>query len=249
MQAGKRLATARFIEYAAPVLIVIVNTLTKAYPVAAFPSTRLRDLLLKTLLDFNVWIVVLLGGLIVAAKGMQDYFSQADITRLKNMTDSVHASYFVGVPEGERYHNRVTVFKANRKRTMLTAVCRSGTQFPRGTQPLGISDDAEAANEGIAGWAWFTDSTATRLNLPECPTPCVAGDATCERYAREGRMPIEKARKLHVRSLSLLATPIRDRSGHRWGVLVLDSRRPDGIDATKEAIITSMAAAMGHAVV
>ena len=236
-------------QYAAPVAITVLNSIRQAYPVAAYPSTRIRDLLLQFLLDWNVPIIGLLGLSIVASKATQDWLNKADITRLKNMVDSLHAAYFVGISEGERYHNRVTLFRANRKRVSLEAVCRSGTQFPRGIQSLGISDDAEAANEGVAGWAWFTDSTVTRTNLPDCPVPCVADDPQCQEYARAGLMPPDKARKLHVRSRSLLATPVRDRAGNRWGVLVLDSRRPDAIDAERGAIVTSMAAAIGHTVV
>ena len=249
MQGQTRQRIARLVEYSAPVAITVITAVRQAYPTAASPSTRIRDLILKFILDWNVLIIAVLGLAIIVAKATQDWLTRSDITRLKSMIDSLHAAYFVGVPEVERYHNRVTLFKANRRRTALEAICRSGTQYPRGIQPLLVSDDAEAANEGVAGHAWFTNSTVCRTNLPDCASPCVDTNADCQLYAHEGLLPITKARNLHVRSRSLLATPVRDRAGNRWGVLVLDSRRPDGIDNAKEALVTSMAAAIGHTVV
>lgn len=248
MRGDRRLAVARWAIYTAPVLIGALTAVTGKYPLPKNPEPRFKDVLLIAAHDWYIVAVITLSVIILAARGLQDYVGALDTRHLKGMVDTLHAAYFAEVPEGERYHNRVTLFKANRKQTELEAVCRSGTQYPRGIQPLLISDDNEAGNEGIAGQAWFTNSTVVRTDLPDCPVPCLADDHDCAQYASQGLLPISKAAKLHVRSRSLLATPVRDRTGARWGVLVLDSRRPDGIDSAKTLLATSIAGAVANVV-
>jgi len=45
------------------------------------------------------------------------------------------------------------------------------------------------------------------------------------------------AGKLKVRARSLLATPVRSFSGAKWGVLVMDSRKPGAMDLAREPLV------------
>jgi hypothetical protein len=244
MRGQRRLAIAKWVTWLGPGAIALLSLLREQYPTAT--GGRIRDLLWGQYLDWHIWVVVGITLAIVAAKAGQEYLEATDVARLKRMLDTMHATYFSGVPESERYHNRVTLFRANRNRTLLLAVCRSGSQFQRNIQPLAISDDVEVANEGVAGLAWFTDSTVMRAQLPAPPESWDAEDPACQEYASQGLMPIDKAGRLNVRSRSILATPIRDSKGTRWGVLVLDSRAPDGVDPNKQPMATAFAAAISN---
>jgi hypothetical protein len=247
MRGRKRLVIARWIQWGAPALIAVFALIEKKWPVAASPSERIRDLLLKGFLEWNFVGVLVLVGLLLAAKAMEYYVesSQADTRQLKGMVETLHAAYFNDIPPGERYQNRVTLFRANRQRTELGAVCRSGHLYPKGIQALAINENNEAGNEGVAGQAWVTDSTVYRA-LPEVPEVWSDDDPVCQAYASDGLLPTPKAGKLHVKSRSLLATPVRSASGARWGVLCIDSRRPDGIDPAKEHLVTMIVGAISN---
>ncbi len=164
---------------------------------------------------------------------------------MKATLDGFFEAYFADMTESERYDSRITLFRANRSKHLLKPYCRSGTQSQRGIQPLKIDSDHEEGNEGIAGQAWFRNVTVSPPPLPECPNPWSDQDVACQDYARHGVLSHSKAARLHVKSRSLVATPVRDCKGNQWGVLVLDSRTPDGIDPQKEPLVKAFAATLG----
>jgi hypothetical protein len=103
-------------------------------------------------------------------------------------------------------------------------------------------------NEGVAGKAWFINASATILNLPLWPeSPNGAKDYDIRReYAERGLLSMQKAVRLNVKSRSITATVVRSPIGKKWGVLVLDSRHPDGVsdNAEKQALVELSAAIM-----
>ncbi len=242
--AGLLLSGARWTKRIAAVLVTIFTVWRETHPSTA--GARARDVLWSLYLEWHLAVIAVLAVASLVAEFVEERVRAGDRTKLRNMLDTLHAVSLAGVPENERHRNRVTLFKANRQQTLLEPFCRSGTQYQRRIQSFTISDDAEGDNEGIAGKAWCENATAVRTHLPDCPTPCQPGNDRCEQYATEGLLPIEKAARLNVRSRSILATPVRDSRGNRWGVLVLESRRPDGIDDAKMPLVTSMAAAIGQ---
>jgi hypothetical protein len=128
MQGRRRLAIAHWIQYLGPILFVVTTSIVTRYPKATWPSDRYRDLALKIVLEWQLVLIVVLALVMILARVMQDILEHADTTKLKQMVDSVHATYFVGVPANDCFRDRVTLFKANRSQTKLEAVCRSGTQ-------------------------------------------------------------------------------------------------------------------------
>lgn len=93
--------------------------------------------------------------------------------------------------------------------------------------------------EGIAGCAWQNNEFFSKPNLPNLNVglPSNAAFAT---YAKETQMHVEWVRKKWKRAqkentnmaLSFSAWPI-DVSGKHWGVLVIDSTRPEKISPNK----------------
>jgi hypothetical protein len=235
---------AKVVEWLALTLIPVLSAVRAKYPTAPAPPRTLLEFIHGGFLDRFVTILAVLALIGILARIVQEYLSPESKVRAKAVLDYLLDAYFTGVPAAERYHNRVTLFKANRRKTRLAAYCRSGTQYQRGIQPLHINDDDENLNEGVAGQAWFRNATVS-TTLPECPNRWSDADPACLQYAREGRLPLKVAGRLHVKSRSVLATPVRDFGGRKWGVLVLDSRKPDAIDPTRSTLVESVAAALG----
>ncbi len=243
-----KLLLVKFIEWLVIAIISIASALKAVYPVAVQkPSSffeYLHSLFLYWYLEF-ISVAAILG---IVAKLAQELLSNESKIRLKATLDSLHEIYFEDVPEAQRYENRVTLFKTNGRGTCLHFYCRSGTQYQRKVQSLRIDSNNQTGNEGIAGQAWFRNATVSKYDLPECPNPWSDSDPACIKYANESLLPMEKARKLNVKSKSIVATSIERLKGQerkQWGVLVLDSRDAKGIDPNKERMVRSFAAALG----
>lgn len=114
----------------------------------------------------------------------------------------------------------------------LKVYCRSGTAYLKSSTRLAIDDDSEIGNEGAAGRSWFTNAQCIVSGLPAWPNPTPAdpeNDPVCRDYAQRGFMTVKKAASLNVRSRSVSAHVVRTRAGERWGVVVFDSREPEGV--------------------
>lgn len=123
---------------------------------------------------------------------------------------------------------------------------RSGTAYHRSRTFLRINDEVETANEGLAGKAWFINATVTQLNLPAWPDAnrAISSDwSSRKEYAERGFLTVDKAEGLNVKSRSVTATVVRSAIGKKWGVLVLDSRDPQGVsDAPDKKALMDLAA-------
>lgn len=245
MRGRWRVLVAKITEWIALGLIPILSALRAYYPTVAAKPTNLPEYLHQAFTEWFLTLIIVLALVGVLAKLIQEHFNPESKKRLKAALDLLLDAYFTGVPEKDRYLNRATLFKANTGHSKLQPFCRSGTQYHRGIQPLLIDDNKEAGNEGVAGQAWFRNATVSIPDLPDCPNPWSARNLACADYARKGLLPMNKAETLHVKSRSLLATPVRNFKGEQWGILVLDSRKPDSIAQDKEHLVTLFASALG----
>lgn len=192
--------------------------------------------------EFLAWYVPIMLGLVMistAAQALQHLLGSEAKDRVRGALDTLVRACFPEVAEEERYHNRATLFQA--RRGMLRGYARSGTAFQTGIPNFRIDDNNEATNVGVAGRAWFTNATAHAANLPEWS----ADDAARKAYAVAGYLTVQQAAKLRVPSRSVFATPVRDLHGRRWGVLVVDARRPEPFTEGQQALIRTFAGALG----
>ena len=189
-------------------------------------------------------LVAFFSLMALAGKGAQAFLGAESKSRVKAVLDALEEACFNTVPPGDRYYNRGTLFKAVWFGTRLKPYCRAGDRYQRGIQSFRIDNNDEDRNEGLAGQAWFRNATVIVNDLPACPNPWSNDDASCQAYAHRGLLTPQKAERLHVKSRSILATPVRNFKGSRWGVLVLDSRLPDTFGAEREALVTSFATAL-----
>ena len=203
--------------------------------------------------EHDVALVVFLALAVLGGKIVQAFTEQriTNQTAVKAVLDSAHKVYFVDVAKVDQeqlYQHRVTLFKARRHlrdlglnplnwknwKRALSVQCRSGTTYQHSSMRLRIDDDNEAANEGVAGRAWFTNAAVT-VSLPEWPEDATGSDdPRCVEYARLGFMSVKTASSVTVKSRSLSAHVVRTKTGVRWGVLVFDSRDPNGVSNQPE---------------
>lgn len=247
MPGSLRILVAKAAEWVALAVIPVLTAIRLQFPRPLTP-TDLGDFFIKGLHDEFAIIVGLFSLLGLAGKALQEVLRAERKSRMKAVLDTLDEACFQGVPKDERYENRVTLFKANWRETKLKAYCRSGTKYQRGIQPLPIHGNNQSANLGVAGQAWFRDTTFAVDGLPDCPFPCLDNNPQCLEYAKRGFLPVDKTGKLRVRSRSLLGTPVRYSNGKQWGVLVLDSRKPDPFTPIQKAFAQSFAVALGKMV-
>ena len=234
---------AKWIEWIALALLPVVAA-AKAVGAQTKPATYLEILHSWAV---SVYLPLIAGFSLLALLGKagQAYLGSESKIRVKAILDGLDQACFGSFPDIDRYAYRVTLFKANKKRTKLSPYCRAGARYQRGIPAFKIDDNNPNNNEGLGAKAWFRRATVKVNDLPECPDPWVDSDAKCQDYARRALLPAKKASRLHVKSRSILATPVRDIGHKEWGVLVLDGRDPNTFDAAREATVGMFTTALG----
>lgn len=191
--------------------------------------------------EFATVLTVFITGSKISRYALGDRLTNRK--EIKGVLDSLHKSFFQGIDNEDQFKHRVTLFKAyGRFRYVpwgrlrfLRVYARSGTRYQQSATCFEIDDESESGNQGVAGRAWFTDAQATVADLPCWPDSVVRGnDKICQKYAKDGNITIELANNLGIKSRSISATVVRNKSGERWGVLVLDSREPAGVALNQE---------------
>lgn len=153
---------------------------------------------------------------------------------VKFALDDIRKSAFAdGESDGHHYH-RVTLFKyvgwawCFRRwpwSGWLVPVERSGHTTLSGVSIFKAPDSADNA-EGIAGQAWARAKTVRVTDLPDLANSPSLEDIS--RYAGKTWIATENAGRRLPKSRSLMGLPVEVK-GRLWGVIVLDSRNPQGI--------------------
>jgi hypothetical protein len=124
-----------------------------------------------------------------------------------------------------------TLNKQSPRSGWLVPILRSGHLSKQTKTVFHVPDDGNRA-EGIGGKCWASDSVVHVEDLPNLKS--VTSAANRDRYSKRSNMPrslvdqyLDEEKDL---SRSLLAIPVRTASGERWGVIVLDSKNPTGVD-------------------
>jgi hypothetical protein len=233
----------KVIEWIVALLIAIVAAFSQASPSKWSEPFAAH---VKFLVE---WSIPLLVGLAfstfflkVLTEIVDRYVTNKD--GIQKTLDELQKAFFQGLAPEDLYKHRVTLFKAccnplTRAR-FLKIYARSGTSYQKVKVRFTIDDEGVEKNEGVAGRAYFTNGMLVVLGLPEWPTPGDANHPVCKEYCQKGYVTWQKARELDVQSRSIAAVVVRNKAGERWGVLVLDSRDPQGVSlsASKRAMMT-----------
>lgn len=243
---------AKWLEWMCLAAIPVVTGLQKVQPDTIQPPLIREFVRLFHTHPILPIFLFAMGGLIGKAtqSGLERWMS--DHKAIKGVLDAAHTTYFQGVPEKDRYLHRVTLFQARRHfrdfpflklwqyrslwKPALRMQSRSGTAYQRSAPRLAIDDENEAGNDGVAGRAWFANAEWIAVDLPEWPDPEPADPScneTCIDYATKGYMRVQTCAKIKVKSRSVTASVVR-KAGDRWGVVVFDSRDPNGVSEIPE---------------
>ena len=232
----------------------VITAMQKAFDPATMQG-EIRRILVGALHAHFVTLVLGISVLGVVLKGIEAGLDRWATQQgaIKAVLDSAHKVYFEDVPEDARYLHRVTLFKARRHlrdlgflnsdgwKRRLRVFARSGTAYQQSKTLFRVDDENEEQNEGIAGRAWFINAQCTVCDLPEWPNGSTAGadpgvGEARSTYARKSYLSADKAGRLNVKSRSIGAHVVRHRTGDRWGVLVFDSKEPNGLSDRPEKV-------------
>jgi hypothetical protein len=203
----------------------------------------------------SAWLLILVFGMVtLATKYLSSLIGAPWVwATVQKVLNEVRKDAFNRQPEDPIHAHRITLFKrvAWRWRVRptrgswwrpwgtghwpwsgwLVPISRSGHTTQRSEAVFLAPDDADKC-EGIAGQVWARDQTIILENLPDlnigCPT-----DQNITDYATRAWLPESWVRrrlnegKPFARSLCGIPVEV---NGRLWGVLVLDSRNPDGIN-------------------
>lgn len=133
----------------------------------------------------------------------------------------------------------------------LVPVLRSG-HMSKNTKTIFAAPDEGSLIEGVAGQCWASDYTTYVERLPSLSR--TSNDNNIEKYCTGTKLPKEFVRQYISNdkklSRSLLAMPVKDSNGCRWGVVVFDSQHASGIDKIEtekafRAIINTLGVLVG----
>lgn len=250
------------IEWGFAATITVISAVRVTYPDPAQIPFRIRHALVETVHVHYFPIVLFLASGIFISKAGAAILERFGLDRraVKAVLDAAQEVYFKGTPKEDLHLHRVTLFRARyhlrdcqwikpwtwqptplfwrwqwRRRLSLRMVARSGTNYQRPCVPFWIDNDDQVRNEGVSGQAWFMTGHLVVLDLPEWPANTAEPSAVpeCVLYANRCGLALQKAAQLRVKSRSISATVVR-KGGAPWGVLVFDSREPQGISNAPE---------------
>jgi len=144
-------------------------------------------------------------------------------------------------------HRRVTLFKYKRFCIwrfpffggFLVPIERSGNDTRKTNSIFKVHDNGEK-NEGIAGRVWSANASLAVFELPDIEGEC--GESNLDDYAAKTFYPRKKLDRLDKRpnARSLMGIPVQV-SNKRWGVIVIDSIKPNFTDRTARDAFSAIA--------
>ena len=206
---------------------------------------------IQTIQNYGLVIWVLLFALIALASLLKLTFNPWLFDKLQFILDKMQVSAYKSFAQDASHHHRVTLFKYHRFIAIgrrvgrrycspwgkgihpwtgwLRPILRSGITSQYSKTAFPVPDDGDRA-EGVAGQAWVSNYTTIVQDLPQITSDSSAEDV--EEYAKKTFCPTNyvdgcrAAGKILPRSLAAIPIWVR---GKPWGVLVLDSRHPEGV--------------------
>lgn len=202
------------------------------------------------------WLLIVILTVIAAACGVATKFIGRSWVwdSIRRTLDRIKDEGFAGIEGEPVHHNRVTLFR--RRWCFLPSPwrhrfwpwgCGSGLRWPwsgwmvpimrsgytglRSSMVFLAPEKDVDGSEGVAGMAWQTGEVQLLSALPSLTAQST--DAEIAEYADSAYMPVSlirhRARSGKLCSRALCAIPVEVNS-KIWGVIVLDSRKPDTIN-------------------
>lgn len=153
--------------------------------------------------------------------------------------DYYRAEVFAVGADDAMHHHRVTLFRHKEWCLVwrrwpgsgwLIAEERSGHTTRSGISYFKAPDDADKA-EGVAGKTWAKGGVVNLSHLPDLTASPAPSDF--EAYSKATGVSVPWLMKKRPKARSFCGIPVEVK-GAPWGVIVLDSRSPDGIPASSQ---------------
>jgi hypothetical protein len=225
-------------QVAAGALVAIFGGLQKADLVAMQKKAPTLDWLFGFLgsLQANIWWQLPLMAVLAGVLGLlrKHLGSPWLWDAVKFHLDAIRETAFAISDDDAQHHHRVTLFKHVKWSFCcrqwpwsgwLVAVERSGHTTRSGVLKFKAPDNADEA-EGVAGLTWARNRVVRVSKLPDLTEN--SGEDQLETYAKNTGLKVDDVRKWLPKARSLTGIPV-EVGGRLWGIIVLDSRRPDAI--------------------
>jgi hypothetical protein len=193
---------------------------------------------------FIIGWVISKNGKLICYKALQKLIDKLQFIAFPNFQNDVTASH------------RVTLFKYEKKCTQryplwnlyrwhvankegkgknsgwLVPILRSGLHTKNTKTVFCVSNDSRQKTEGVAGQGWKRGAKLSLSNLPLITKS--SGTTERSRYAQLTSMPDDMVSQYANNDIplsrSIVSLPLMDCHGEHWGLIVVDSTEPDGID-------------------
>lgn len=240
---------------AAIIFIAVISSLSKVDIKADWPDSLifLKPILLNLQAN-NSWLILALSLAAGAAEAIRRMMGDPWVWNAAQLLlDDLRKNAFNNSTTDDSHYNRVTLFKRvgflPRLRSWadghtpwsgwLVPKLRSPGHAFQNTKTVFWAPDEAHKAEGIAGLTWVSGGTIYRSSLPNLDEN--SSDSDIKRYAEETLLSINLTRtrmkegKSLARSYCGIPVEVRNKP---WGVIVLDSRRPDGIRSQRQSMLT-----------
>jgi hypothetical protein len=180
------------------------------------------------------WIVVPLTIISVPIiEGLRNFVGAPSVWRVvRDVLDQFRSQLFPNATDDQLHEHRVTLFQFTRWHFCARKWPWSGWLFPversghttQKTNIVFLAPDEADKVEGVAGMTWSRRQVVHVKDLPDLSVDF--SDQAIGEYAKRSWMPENVVRQRKPRARSLVGIPVEVKS-EIWGVIVVDSRKPE----------------------
>lgn len=206
--------------------------------------------------DNALWLYLGLGLLFIWGWIISKNGKLVCYKALQKLIDKLQAIAFPDYRDDVTAAHRVTVFKYEQKCTQrypwwnlyrwhiaekegkgrnagwLVPILRSGLHTKKTKTVFCVSDDSRQQTEGVAGQGWKRGAKLSLVNLPLIVKS--SGRVERARYAQQTSMTEDMVSDYADNNIplsrSIVSLPLMDCQGEPWGLIVVDSTEPTGIN-------------------
>jgi hypothetical protein len=189
--------------------------------------------------SLKYWIPIILAALLIVNE-IWDLISQ-NLSRdiLKKFLDHLHRKHFPNPDGGSRPEFRLTLFTPGYlKRNHLVVRSRSGGMLLTSRVKWSIKKSEAGEYDGLAGYSWATEIFVPLHDLPDYDA---CSEEEKAEYRRKTYISAKKINKLHWKARSYCSLIVKNQRGKKVGVLMMESKLPDGLKDIKATTLNTEA--------
>jgi hypothetical protein len=183
----------------------------------------------QAIITFHPWLPIACIFLIAVVEIAYECFDHSSKRVLKKILDHMHKKYFPHETGGLNPNYRITVFKPGWlvRSGSLGVWARSGTMHQKSRLRWNIKQSEDGRFHGIVGNAWATSIFVTIDGLPDYSAGTIKEK---DDYLKRTFITQEEVLKLNWTARSYRCLIIKNRSDERVGVLMMESKHPNGLE-------------------